>query len=32
MEKIAVGPAAIDAIDIERTPAENVAAVAGALW
>jgi fructose-1,6-bisphosphatase II len=31
MEKIAVGPDAIDAIDIERTPAENVAAVAEAL-
>jgi fructose-1,6-bisphosphatase II len=31
MEKIAVGPAAIDAIDIERTPTENVAAVAQAL-
>jgi len=31
MEKIAVGPAAIDAIDIERSPAENVAAVADAL-
>ncbi len=31
MEKIAVGPAAIDAIDIERSPAENVAAVAEAL-
>src|ERR1700758_2723528 len=31
MEKIAVGPAAIDAIDITRTPAENVAAVAAAL-
>jgi fructose-1,6-bisphosphatase II len=31
MEKIAVGPAAIDAIDIERSPSENVAAVAQAL-
>ena len=31
MEKIAVGPAAIDAIDIERTPTENVDAVAEAL-
>jgi fructose-1,6-bisphosphatase II len=31
MEKIAVGPEAIDAIDIERTPTENVVAVAGAL-
>jgi fructose-1,6-bisphosphatase II len=31
MEKIAVGPAAIDAIDIERTPRENVVAVAEAL-
>jgi fructose-1,6-bisphosphatase II len=31
MEKIAVGPDAIDAIDIERTPAENVAVVAEAL-
>jgi fructose-1,6-bisphosphatase II len=31
MEKIAVGPAAIDAIDIERRPADNVAAVAQAL-
>ena len=31
MEKIAVGPAAIDAIDIERRPADNVAAVAEAL-
>jgi fructose-1,6-bisphosphatase II len=31
MEKIAVGPAAIDAIDIERTPTENVVAVAQAL-
>jgi fructose-1,6-bisphosphatase II len=31
MEKIAVGPAAIDAIDIERSPAENVGAVAEAL-
>ena len=31
MEKIAVGPDAIDAIDIERTPAENVSAVAEAL-
>jgi fructose-1,6-bisphosphatase II len=31
MEKIAVGPAAIDAIDIERSPTENVAAVAEAL-
>jgi fructose-1,6-bisphosphatase II len=31
MEKIAVGPAAIDAIDIERGPAENVGAVADAL-
>src|SRR4249919_2888085 len=31
MEKIAVGPGAIDAIDIERSPAENVVAVAGAL-
>src|SRR6266568_6354575 len=31
MEKIAVGPDAIEAIDIERSPAENVAAVARAL-
>jgi fructose-1,6-bisphosphatase II len=31
MVKIAVGPAAIDAIDIERTPRENVVAVAEAL-
>jgi fructose-1,6-bisphosphatase II len=31
MEKVAVGPEAIDAIDIERTAAENVAAVAEAL-
>ena len=31
MEKIAVGPEAIDAIDIERSPAENVGAVAEAL-
>jgi fructose-1,6-bisphosphatase II len=31
MEKIAVGPAAIDAIDIERSPAANVGAVAEAL-
>jgi fructose-1,6-bisphosphatase II len=31
MEKIAVGPDAIDAIDIERSPTENVNAVAGAL-
>ena len=31
MEKIAVGPEAIDAIDIERSPAENVRAVAEAL-
>jgi fructose-1,6-bisphosphatase II len=31
MEKIAVGPDAIDAIDIERSPAENVFAVAEAL-
>ncbi|MFL5961214.1 MAG: class II fructose-bisphosphatase [Gaiellaceae bacterium] len=31
MEKIAVGPAAIDAIDIERSPTENVRAVADAL-
>src|SRR5581483_3180541 len=31
MEKIAVGPRAIDAIDIERPPTENVAAVADAL-
>jgi fructose-1,6-bisphosphatase II len=31
MEKIAVGPDAIDAIDIERTPTENVVAVADAL-
>src|SRR5438132_7624550 len=31
MEKIAVGPDAIEAIDIERSPAENVAAVAEAL-
>ena len=31
MEKIAVGPDAIDAIDIERTPAENVNSVAEAL-
>src|SRR4029077_11956570 len=31
MEKIAVGPDAIEAIDIERTPTENVAVVAEAL-
>jgi fructose-1,6-bisphosphatase II len=31
MEKIAVGPGAVDAIDITKTPAENVAAVAKAL-
>ena len=31
MEKIAVGPDAIDAIDIERSPTENVVAVADAL-
>ena len=31
MEKIAVGPEAIDAIDIERSPADNVRAVAAAL-
>jgi fructose-1,6-bisphosphatase II len=31
MEKIAVGPAAIDAIDIERSATDNVAAVAAAL-
>jgi fructose-1,6-bisphosphatase II len=31
MEKIAVGPAAIDAIDIERSATDNVAAVAEAL-
>ncbi|HEY3551240.1 MAG TPA: class II fructose-bisphosphatase [Gaiellaceae bacterium] len=31
MEKIAVGPDAIDAIDIERSAAENVSAVARAL-
>jgi len=31
MEKIAVGPAAVDAIDIEKSPAENVASVAEAL-
>jgi fructose-1,6-bisphosphatase II len=31
MEKIAVGPAAIDAIDITRSPTENVNAVAKAL-
>src|SRR5947209_6455455 len=31
MEKIAVGPAAIDAIDITRSPADNVYAVAEAL-
>jgi fructose-1,6-bisphosphatase II len=31
MEKIAVGPAAIDAIDITKTPTENVHAVAAAL-
>ncbi len=31
MEKIAVGPAAIDAIDIEKSPTENVNAVAQAL-
>jgi fructose-1,6-bisphosphatase II len=31
MEKIAVGPDAIDAIDIERSPTENVIAVAEAL-
>jgi fructose-1,6-bisphosphatase II len=31
MEKIAVGPAAIDAIDIERSATDNVAAVASAL-
>jgi fructose-1,6-bisphosphatase II len=30
-EKIAVGPEAIDAIDIERSPGENVRAVAAAL-
>jgi fructose-1,6-bisphosphatase II len=31
MEKIAVGPEALDAIDIERNPTENVNAVADAL-
>jgi fructose-1,6-bisphosphatase II len=31
MEKIAVGPDAIEAIDIERSPADNVGAVAEAL-
>jgi fructose-1,6-bisphosphatase II len=31
MEKIAVGPAAIGAIDIEKSPTENVRAVAAAL-
>ena len=31
MEKIAVGPAALEATDIERSPAENVGAVAEAL-
>ncbi len=31
MEKIAVGPEAIDAIDIERSPCDNVRAVAEAL-
>ena len=31
MEKIAVGPRAVDAIDITKSPAENVAAVAAAL-
>jgi fructose-1,6-bisphosphatase II len=31
MEKIAVGPAALDAIDITRTPTENLHAVAAAL-
>jgi fructose-1,6-bisphosphatase II len=31
MEKIAVGPEAIEAIDIERSPSENVGAVAEAL-
>jgi fructose-1,6-bisphosphatase II len=31
MEKIAVGPGAIDAIDITKTPTENVQAVAAAL-
>jgi fructose-1,6-bisphosphatase II len=31
MEKIAVGPGAIDAIDITASPTENVKAVAGAL-
>jgi fructose-1,6-bisphosphatase II len=31
MEKIAVGPRTVGAIDITRTPAENVAAVAAAL-
>src|SRR6476469_3332371 len=31
MEKIAVGPRAVGAIDITKTPAENVAAVAAAL-
>src|SRR3989440_11206044 len=31
MEKIAVGPDAIDAIDIERSPTENIVAVAEAL-
>jgi fructose-1,6-bisphosphatase II len=30
MDKIAVGPEAVDAIDIERTPTENVRAVADA--
>jgi fructose-1,6-bisphosphatase II len=31
MEKIAVGPRAVDAIDITKSPADNVAAVAAAL-
>jgi fructose-1,6-bisphosphatase II len=31
MEKIAVGPGAIDAIDITKTPTENIQAVAAAL-
>jgi fructose-1,6-bisphosphatase II len=31
MEKIAVGPEAVDAIDIEKSPTENVSAVAEAL-
>jgi fructose-1,6-bisphosphatase II len=31
MEKVAVGPRAVDAIDIERSPGENVARVAEAL-